>query len=179
MGISRYESAGLTATGPCGCGRPLCTRGGRINAEALFHGDGVRRGEAWHSGHSTAGHRAYSGSARAVREAYMNPLISPSRPSLFAIQLYSQQPAENFSTTPNYFHPLQMASLAFKPYTYKPTPPRSKSAATRHKPAPEQVSLLNKLQQIRSCSASLSTPRPAAAAAADGDGGYRPRIRGM
>jgi hypothetical protein len=31
---------------------------------------------AWQA--CTAGHSAYSGSARAVREAYMNPLISPS-----------------------------------------------------------------------------------------------------
>jgi hypothetical protein len=68
-----------------------------------------------------------------------------------------------------------MATLAFKPYTYKPTAPRSKSAATRCKPAPERASILNKLQQIRSSSASLSTPRPAA----DGDGGYRPGIQGM
>jgi hypothetical protein len=73
-----------------------------------------------------------------------------------------------------------MATFAFKPqYTYKPTPPRFKSTATGRKPAPEQVSILNKLQQIRSSSASLSTLRPAAAAAADDDWGYRPGIRGM
>ncbi|MCJ1357476.1 MAG: hypothetical protein MMC33_007472 [Icmadophila ericetorum] len=71
-----------------------------------------------------------------------------------------------------------MATLAFKPYTYVPTPPRSTSTATRRRPAPKQVSILNKLQQIRSSSTSLSTPRPAAAAAADDDGGYRPGIRG-
>ncbi|KAH8787553.1 hypothetical protein F5882DRAFT_110926 [Hyaloscypha sp. PMI_1271] len=75
-----------------------------------------------------------------------------------------------------------MATLAFKPYTYVPTPPRSKSTATRRRPAPEQVSILDKLQQIRSSSASLSTPRPVAAAAAmpvaDGNGGYKPGIRG-
>ncbi|KAH7330014.1 hypothetical protein BKA65DRAFT_48136 [Rhexocercosporidium sp. MPI-PUGE-AT-0058] len=71
-----------------------------------------------------------------------------------------------------------MATFAFKPqYTYKPTPPSSKSTATRCKPAPEQLSILNKLQHIRSSGASLSTPQPAAAAAA-GDGGYRPGIRG-
>ncbi|KAG9243675.1 hypothetical protein BJ878DRAFT_108243 [Calycina marina] len=97
----------------------------------------------------------------------MNPLISP-----FAVQLHSQQPAENFSTTLNHFHALQMATLAFKPYTYKPTPARSKSAATRHKPAPEQVSILNKLQHIMSSGASLSAPRAAAT-----DGGYSPEIR--
>ncbi|KAL5312933.1 hypothetical protein ACEPPN_019359 [Leptodophora sp. 'Broadleaf-Isolate-01'] len=72
-----------------------------------------------------------------------------------------------------------MATFAFKPqYTYKPTPPRSKSTATRRKPAPEQISILNKLQHIMSSGASLSTPRPAAAAAADDDGDYRPGIRG-
>jgi hypothetical protein len=77
-----------------------------------------------------------------------------------------------------------MATLAFKPYTYVPTPPRSKSTATRRRPAPEQVSILDKLQQIRSSSALLNTPRPVAAAAAampvaNGNGGYKPGIRGM
>ncbi|KAI4131063.1 MAG: hypothetical protein LQ347_003126 [Umbilicaria vellea] len=65
-----------------------------------------------------------------------------------------------------------MATLAFKPYTYKPTAPRSKSTATHRRPAPEQVSILNKLQHITLSGASLSTPRPAA-----DDGGYRPGIR--
>jgi hypothetical protein len=69
-----------------------------------------------------------------------------------------------------------MATFAFKPYIYVPTAPRSKSTATRRKPAPEQISILNKLQHIKSSGASLSTPRPAAA---DDDGGYRPGIRGM
>ncbi|KAL5316367.1 hypothetical protein ACEPPN_015412 [Leptodophora sp. 'Broadleaf-Isolate-01'] len=74
-----------------------------------------------------------------------------------------------------------MATFAFKPqYTYKPTAPRSKSTATRRRPAPRQVSILNKLQDIMSSGASLSTLRPVApaAAAADDDGGYRPGIRG-
>jgi hypothetical protein len=102
-----------------------------------------------------------------------------SLPSLFAVQLCSQQPAENFSNTLSHFHALEMATLAFKPYTYKPTAPRSKSTATHRRPAPEQVSILNKLQHIKSSGASLSTPRPAAAAAADDDGGYKPGIRGM
>ncbi|KAH7330006.1 hypothetical protein BKA65DRAFT_47766 [Rhexocercosporidium sp. MPI-PUGE-AT-0058] len=62
-------------------------------------------------------------------------------------------------------------------YIYKPTPPRSKSTATRCKPAPEQHSILNKLHHIKSSGALLSTPRPAAAAA-DDDRGYRPGIRG-
>ncbi|KAG4440623.1 hypothetical protein IFR05_003882, partial [Cadophora sp. M221] len=42
-----------------------------------------------------------------------------------------------------------MATLAFEPYTYVPTPPRSKSAATGRRPAPKQVSIFDKLQQIR------------------------------
>ena len=87
-----------------------------------------------------------------MREAYMNPLISPSA-IIFQSSLCSQQQAENFSTTPNHFHPLQMATLAFKPYTYKPTPPRSKSTVTHRKPAPEQISILNKLQHIKSSGA--------------------------
>ncbi|KAH8760019.1 hypothetical protein BGZ57DRAFT_932085 [Hyaloscypha finlandica] len=73
-----------------------------------------------------------------------------------------------------------MATFAFKSqYTYKPTPPRPKSTATRRKPALEQVSILNKLQHIRSSSASLSTLRPAVAAANNDDNrGYGPGIRG-
>ncbi|KUJ10218.1 uncharacterized protein LY89DRAFT_739958 [Mollisia scopiformis] len=103
-----------------------------------FHGEGVSRWKriAWHA---TAGHKAYSGSTRAVREAYINPLISPSLPSLFAVQLYSQKLAENFSNTLSDFHALEMATLAFKPYTYKPTAPRSKSTATYRRPAAEQA----------------------------------------
>jgi hypothetical protein len=109
-----------------------------------FYEEGVRKREriVWYS---IAGYRAYSGSARAVREAYINPLISLSLPSLFVVQLYSQQLAENFSNTLNYFDALEIATLAFKPYTYKLTAPRSKSIATRRRPAPEQVSILNKL----------------------------------
>jgi hypothetical protein len=156
---------------------------GRIDAEA-FSRRGRQQveedGIAWHG---RAGRKAYSGSARAVREAYMNPSISPSLPSLFAVRLCSQQPAKTCAAssqrrtprpTPSHFQPLQMATLAFKPYTYKPTAPRSKSTATRRRPAPEQVSILNKLQHITSSDASLSTPRPPA-----DDGGYRPGIRGM
>jgi hypothetical protein len=75
----------------------------------------------------------------------MNPLISPSLPSLFVIQLCSQQPAENFSNTLNHFHAREMATLAIKPYTYKLTAPRSKSTGTRRKPAPKQVSIFDKL----------------------------------
>jgi hypothetical protein len=51
----------------------------------------------------------------------------------------------NFSTTPNHFHALEMATFAFKPYTYLPTALRSKSTATRRKLALEQVSILHKL----------------------------------
>lgn len=107
-----------------------------------------------------------------MQEAYMNPLIS--RLLFFlAVQLYSQQPAENFSNTLSYFHTLEMSTLAFKPYTYKPTALRSKSKVTHCRPALEQVSILNKLQYITSSGALLSTLR----AVAD-NGGYRPGIRG-
>ncbi|XMA13641.1 hypothetical protein WAI453_006432 [Rhynchosporium graminicola] len=67
-----------------------------------------------------------------------------------------------------------MATFAFKPqYTYKPTPPRPKSRANRCKHALEEVSILNKLEHVRSSSTSRSTLRPAvavAAAVADEDG---------
>jgi hypothetical protein len=109
----------------------------------------------------------------------MNPSISPSLPSLFTVQLCSQQPAESFLNILNYFRTLEMATLAFKSYTYKPTTPRFKSTATRCRPAPEQVSIINKLQHIISSGASLSTPRQATAAAGDNNGGYRRGIRGM
>ncbi|KAG9228075.1 hypothetical protein BJ875DRAFT_269774 [Amylocarpus encephaloides] len=61
-----------------------------------------------------------------------------------------------------------------KPYTYVPT--RSKSTVTCRKPAPEQISILNKLQHIESNNAAHSTPRRAAtpvAAAADDNRGDR------
>ncbi|KAF8862782.1 hypothetical protein BDZ45DRAFT_670922 [Acephala macrosclerotiorum] len=35
------------------------------------------------------------------------------------------------SCTSNRFHALEMATFAFKPYTYMPTPPRFKSATSR------------------------------------------------
>ncbi|KAH7378864.1 hypothetical protein BKA64DRAFT_686831 [Cadophora sp. MPI-SDFR-AT-0126] len=107
----------------------------------------------------------------------MNLLISLSLLSFFTVRLYSQQLAENFLTTSNYFHALEIATFAFKPYTYVLTAPRSKSTATRCKLAPEQLSIPNKLQQIRSSGVSLSTPGPAVALAAN-NGGYRTGIRG-
>jgi hypothetical protein len=125
---------------------------------------------AWHGGPRSV-FQFCEGSARSLLEPFEFPISAIS----FKVQLCSQQPAENFSTTPNRFHALEMATFAFKPqYTYVPTPPRSKSAATRRRPAPKQDNIFDKLQQIRSSSTSLSTPRPVAAAAmavADGDGG--------
>jgi len=155
----------------------LCVRGAALTPRHFFHGEGVRRGGRMTCQKCTMGlsvFRICEGSARSVHEPFDFPLCYH-----FVVQLYSQQPAENFSTTPNHFHALEMATFAFKPYTYVPTAPCSKSTATRRKPAPEQVSILNKLQHIRSSGASLSTPRPAAAAAANDDGGYRPGIRGI
>lgn len=127
---------------------------------------------AWHGTAGQTVFRFCGGSARILHEPFNFPVSA----IFFSVQLYSQQPAENFSTTPNHIHALEMATVAFKPYTYVPTAPRSKSTATRRRPAPEQVSILNKLQHIMSSGASLSTPRPAAAAAADDNGGYRPGI---
>jgi hypothetical protein len=143
MGIFQYGSIGLTVTRPCSCGGSLCARGAALMPRH-FYREGVRRWKrmAWHG---RAGHKAYSGSARAVREAYINPLISPSLLSLFAVQLSSQQLVKNFANTLSNFHTLKIATLAFKPYTYKLTTPRSKSIATHCTPIPEQVSILNKL----------------------------------
>ncbi|TVY36208.1 hypothetical protein LOCC1_G008729 [Lachnellula occidentalis] len=47
---------------------------GAVLIPRQFHGDGVRRWESLVS-HGTAGHNAYSGSARVVREAYMDPAV--------------------------------------------------------------------------------------------------------
>jgi hypothetical protein len=51
-----------------------------------------------------------SSSARAVREAYMNPLIPPSA-IIFQSSLCSQQQAENSLNTSNHFHTLEMATF--------------------------------------------------------------------
>jgi hypothetical protein len=65
---------------------------GRIDAEAVSQRGRQEVEENRIARYGTAGHNAYSGSARAVREAYMNPLIS--RLLFFlAVQLCSQQPA--------------------------------------------------------------------------------------
>jgi hypothetical protein len=97
--------------------------------------------------------------------------------------LYSQQQAESFLTTSNHFHALEMATFAFKPYTYVPTAPRSKSPATRRKPALKQVSIFDKIQRIKPSGTSLSTAQPAAAAvavaAADDNESDKLGIRGM
>lgn len=57
-----------------------------MDAEVLFHGVGVGKGGegAWHSGRLRRA-IAYSDCARAVREAYINPLISPSLLSLLVV----------------------------------------------------------------------------------------------
>jgi hypothetical protein len=51
-----------------------------------------------------------------------------------------------------------MATFA-KPYSYAPTPPRSKSTVTRRKPAPNQVSIFDKLYHIKPNNAALSAPQ--------------------
>lgn len=108
------------------------------------------------------GLRAYSGSARAVREAYMNPLISPSA-IIFQSSLCSQQQAENFLNSSNHFHALEMATFAPISYTYVPTAPRSKSTAIRCKPAPKQSNILDKFQHSKLSGPALSMVRLAAA----------------
>jgi hypothetical protein len=151
----------------------------------IFDGGGVRRGTsmAWMAWQEyTAGCRAYPLSARVVREAYINPLITPSA-VFFAVQLCSQQQAENFLNTFNHFHALKMATFAltsytFAPpsYTYVPTAPRSKSTAARGKPA---SSIPDKLHRSKLSDAALNGPRLPATAAANNDGGYRSGIQGM
>lgn len=69
-----------------------------------------------------------------------------------------------------------MATFA-KPYIYVPTPPRLKSTAARRRPALEQVSILDKLQHIKSNSTLLNTSQPVVSAA-DSGRGCRPGIRG-
>lgn len=110
----------------------------------------------------TVGRRAYSGSARAVREAYMNPLISPYA-IILQSSLYSQQKAENFLNTSNRFHTLEMATFVPISYTYVPTAPRSTSATARRKLTSKQSGIFNKLQRSKLSEAELSTPLPAAA----------------
>jgi hypothetical protein len=79
--MSRYESAGLDGTGALQLRRISLLERGCIDAEEFS-----RRGRgslAWHGRRvrCTAGYGADSGSASAVREVYLNPLISPSLPS--------------------------------------------------------------------------------------------------
>jgi len=100
------------------------------------------------------------GSARNPYE----PLDFPS--AIFSqSSLCTQQQAGNFFTTSNHFHALEIATFAFKPYTYVPSAPRSKSATTRRKSAWKQSSLLDEPQRIKASSTSLSTPRPVAVGA--------------
>jgi hypothetical protein len=90
------------------------------------------------------GCRAYSGSVRAVREVYVNPLISPSLPSFYS-PVAQPAASREFLDYFQSFHALEMATFAFKPYTYVPTAPRSKCVATRREPAPKQVGIFDKL----------------------------------
>jgi hypothetical protein len=92
----------------------------------------------------------------------MSPGFPPS--SIFLqSSFYSQQQAENFLNTSKYFHALKMATLAFKPYTYVPTAPRSKKAISRRKPASKPISIFDKLQRISPSSTKLSMPQSAVA----------------
>jgi hypothetical protein len=82
MGIFRNKSAGLIVIGPCSYGGYLCTRGAILTPRHFFTARALEGGKPGIVWHSIAGHKAYSGFARAVREAYINPLISPSLSSL-------------------------------------------------------------------------------------------------
>lgn len=102
------------------------------------------------------------GSARSPHE----PLDFPS--AIFSqSSLCSQQQAGNFFTISNHFHALEIATFAFKPYTYVPSAPRSKSATPRRKSAWKQSSILDEPQRIKASSTSLRTPRPAVVGADD------------
>jgi hypothetical protein len=57
---------------------------GSISAKAFLTSEDVRRGGRMTRQKCAVGRRAYSGSARAVREAYMNLLISSSLPSFYS-----------------------------------------------------------------------------------------------
>jgi hypothetical protein len=105
------------------------------------------KGGEWHGQECTAGRRAYPGSARVVREAYMI--------HLFAVQLRRQQRAENFLNTSNHFHALEMATFNPISYTYVLTAPRSKIVAARRKPALKQSSILGKNQRTKPSGAAL------------------------
>ena len=177
MGTFRDDSAGFTVTGPCSCGGSLYTRGAALIPRQISSArasEEVKPGMAWHGG--THGvFRFCEGNARSLHEPFDFHISGIS----FAVQLYSQQLRKNFSTTPNHFHAPKMVVFVETEYIYKPTPSRSKSTTSRRNPGPEQLSILNKLQHIKSSGASLSTPRPAAAAAADDDESYSPGIQGM
>jgi hypothetical protein len=82
---------------------------------------------------------------KGMQEAYINPLISPSLLSFLQFSYTASCQRRISRPTPNHFYALEMATFAFKPYIYVLTAPRSKSTATRRKPAPEQISILNKL----------------------------------
>lgn len=85
-----------------------------------------------------AAERFWEGSARSLHEPFDFPLCHH-----FLVRFVQQ--AENFLNTSNYFHTLEMATFAPISYTYVPTAPRSKSTATRRKPALKQSSILDKL----------------------------------
>jgi hypothetical protein len=113
------------------------------------------------------------GSARSLQ----NPLISPSLPS-FLQSSCTASSKQNFSTTYNHFHALEMATFSPISYNYVPTALRSKSAATRCKPASKQLNILDKLQHSKLSYTALDGPQLPAAAAAN-NGGYRSGIQGM
>ncbi len=99
----------------------------------------------------------------------------------FAVQLCSQQWAENFLNSFNYFCMLQMATFNPISYTYASTALRFKRAAAHCKPVLKQFSILDKLQYSKLSSTALDGLWLSASvtAAADNNEDYRSDIQGM
>jgi len=140
-----------------------------INAEAFLT---VRTSgsKAWHELYG----EPQSSSARAVREAYIEPFDFPLCHH-FPVQIVQPAASREFLNTSNHFHALEWPLFVPISYTYVPTAPRSKSTGTRDEPAPKQFSILDRLQRSKLSEAALSMAR---LAAADDSGGDKLGIRG-
>jgi hypothetical protein len=92
MGIFRYESAGLAATGPYSRGGSLCTRGAALTPRHFFTeraSEGGKPGIAGLYGELQSVFRFCEGSAGSLHEPVDFPISAIS----FTVQLCSQQPA--------------------------------------------------------------------------------------
>ena len=72
-----------------------------------------------------------------------------------------------------------MATFDPIPYTYIPTAPHFKSTKAPYNRIPNQVNLLDKIQQIKANSAALNMPRTLAAVVAANERNDGPGIRSM